>query len=62
MHNHQFLGFFRNYSEQDINEMIVLSNKVLEKSKHLPISYKLLISRIENHTLFDFYGENIDLF
>ena len=24
MHNHQFLGFFRNYSEQDINEMIAL--------------------------------------
>ena len=62
MHNHQFLGFFRNYSEQDINEMIELHNEVLEKSKNLPITFKLLTCRIENHTLFDLFGENIDLF
>ena len=35
MHNHQFLGFFRNYSEQDINEMIALYNDILNKSKKL---------------------------
>ena len=29
MHNHQFLGFFRNYSEQDINELIALYNDIL---------------------------------
>ena len=61
-HNHQFLGFFRNYSEQDINEMIDLYNAVLESSKSLPITYKLLLCRINNHTLFDLFGENIDLF
>ena len=62
MHNHQFLGFFRNYSEQDINEMIALHRDILEKSKNLQITYKLLLCRIENHTLFDLFGENIDLF
>ena len=61
-HNHQFLGFFRNYSEQDINEMIALHRDILEKSKNLQITYKLLLCRIENHTLFDLFGENIDLF
>ena len=30
MHNHLFLGFFRNYSERDINEMIALHNDILE--------------------------------
>ena len=62
MHNDQFLGFFGNYSEQDINEMIVLHNDILEKSKSLNITYKMLLCRIENHTLFDLFGENIDLF
>ena len=61
-HTHQFLGFFRNYSEQDINEMQNFSKKVLEKSKHLPITYKLLITKIEDHTLFDLFGKNIELF
>ena len=62
MHNHQFLGFFRNYSEQDINEMIALRAAVLEKSKSLPITFKMLTCRIDNHTLFDLFGDNIDLF
>ena len=62
MHNHQFLGFFRNYSEQDINEMIALHKDVVERSKNLPIPYKLLICRIENHTLFDLFGDKFDLF
>ena len=62
MHNHRFLGFFRNYSEQDINEMIKLHEDVILKSKKLPITYNLLICRIQNHTLFDLFGGNIDLF
>ena len=35
MHNHLFLGFFRNYSEQDINDMIALYNDIVNKSKKL---------------------------
>ena len=62
MHNHQFLGFFRNYSEQDINEMIALHKNIFERSKNLPITYNLLICRIENHTLFDLFGDKFDLF
>ena len=62
MHNHQFLGFFRNYSEQDINEMIALNNDIINKSKKLQITYKLLLCIIDSHTLFDLFGENIELF
>ena len=61
-HNHQFLGFFRNYSEQDVNEMIDLHEEILEKSKKLPISFKLLLCKIDNHTVFDLFGERLDLF
>ena len=62
MHNHQFLGFFRNYSEQDINELIILHNDILDNSNKLQISRKLLLCRIENHTLFDLFGDKVDFF
>ena len=59
----ELLGFFKTFSEQDLDDMLRLKKATVDNSvsKTLPLTTNLMVSKIYGHSLFSLFSSNIEV-
>ena len=52
----EFIGFYNSYSQQELEELEYLDKAVIDAAKVMPMTQKMLITKVDGLTLYNQYS------